>query len=142
MRWQEFMVGVQCGLLMFPINILIITIFRSIRPRIVSKSKNDGFTENVRPPAITMPTILRETEEVISLVSMSERNKMPELLKLESADDLCPALDRLHIFIQHMQGIIIFCSLSENYKEKKCNLFVKLLKHKVVFMLTGQATTF
>ncbi|KAF7212109.1 transcript variant X2 [Nothobranchius furzeri] len=104
MRWQEFMVGVQCGLLMFPINILIITIFRSIRPRIVSKSKNDGFTENVRPPAITMPTILRETEEVISLVSMSERNKMPELLKLESADDLCPALDRLHIFIQHMQG--------------------------------------
>lgn len=50
--------GVESGLLMFPINILIITIFRSIRPRIVSKSQNDNF-ETLRSPAVNIPTILK-----------------------------------------------------------------------------------
>ncbi|KAG8001601.1 Polycystic kidney disease protein 1-like 2, partial [Nibea albiflora] len=56
--WQEIMVGVESGLLMFPINILIITIFRSIKPRIVSKSQKDD-ESHTRPPAITIP---RESE--------------------------------------------------------------------------------
>ncbi|XP_072237414.1 polycystin-1-like protein 2 [Leuresthes tenuis] len=102
--WQEIMVGVQSGLLMFPINILIITIFRSIRPRVISKSQKGDPEDNFRPPAVTIPSILKETEEVLSLVSRSPRNKMSEMLCLESTADLCPALDRLHILIQHMQG--------------------------------------
>ncbi|CAG5857105.1 unnamed protein product [Menidia menidia] len=102
--WQEIMVGVQSGLLMFPINILIITIFRSIRPRVISKSKIDDSEEKPRPPAITVPTVLKEIEEVISLVSKSPRNKMPDVVHLESTADLCPALDTLHILIQKMQG--------------------------------------
>ncbi len=53
------MVGVESGLLMFPINILIITIFRSIRPRIISKSKKGDSEENLRPPPVTIPTILK-----------------------------------------------------------------------------------
>lgn len=57
--WQEIMVGVESGLLMFPINILIITIFRSIRPRIVSKSKKGNSEENLRTPAVTVPSILK-----------------------------------------------------------------------------------
>ncbi|XP_051236275.1 polycystic kidney disease protein 1-like 2 [Dicentrarchus labrax] len=101
--WQEIMVGVESGLLMFPINILIITIFRSIRPRIISKSKKD-FEENLRPPAVTVPSILKDTAEVISLVSRSPRNKMSEMPRLESTTDLGPALDRVHEFIQFMQG--------------------------------------
>ncbi|KAM4731296.1 polycystin-1-like protein 2 [Anableps anableps] len=31
--WQQFMVGVQSSLIMFPINILIVSIFRNTRPR-------------------------------------------------------------------------------------------------------------
>ncbi|XP_015239735.1 PREDICTED: polycystic kidney disease protein 1-like 3 [Cyprinodon variegatus] len=104
MTWQDLMVGVQCGLLMFPINILIITIFRSIRPRIVSQSKNDNPDEIFKPPIVTIPTILRETEHLISLVSMNPRNKMSETLKLEASCDLVPALERLHILIQYIQG--------------------------------------
>ncbi|XP_054900721.1 polycystic kidney disease protein 1-like 2 [Poeciliopsis prolifica] len=104
MTWQDVMVGVQSGLLMFPINILIITIFRSIRPRIVSNSKKDGPDEIFKPQAVTIPTVLNETEKMISLVSMNPRNKMQEVLKLEASYDLVPALDRLHVFIQHMQG--------------------------------------
>ncbi|XP_041797280.1 polycystic kidney disease protein 1-like 2 [Chelmon rostratus] len=102
--WQEVMVGVESGLLMFPINILIITIFRSIRPRIISKSQKGDSEGNSRPPAITIPSILKDTEEVISLVSRSQRNKMSEVHKLESIADLCPALDRVHEFIHLMQG--------------------------------------
>lgn len=31
--WQQFMIGVQSSLIMFPINILIVSIFRYTRPR-------------------------------------------------------------------------------------------------------------
>lgn len=31
--WQQFMIGVQSSLIMFPINILIVSIFRRTRPR-------------------------------------------------------------------------------------------------------------
>ncbi|XP_060892627.1 polycystin-1-like protein 2 [Labrus mixtus] len=102
--WQEIMVGVQSALLMFPINILIITIFRSIKPRIVSKSKKDDPEEVLRPPAVTLPNILKETHDVISWLSKSPRNKMPEVGILESSADLYPALAKVHEFIQHMQG--------------------------------------
>lgn len=55
--WQEMMVGIESGLLMFPINILIITIFRSIRPRAVPQ--NDSSERNVRPFAVTVASVLK-----------------------------------------------------------------------------------
>lgn len=30
--WQQFMIGVQSSLIMFPVNILIVSIFRNTRP--------------------------------------------------------------------------------------------------------------
>ncbi|KAK5874078.1 hypothetical protein PBY51_019056 [Eleginops maclovinus] len=102
--WQELMVGVQSGLLMFPINILIITIFRSIKPRVISKSQKGDSEENFRPPPINLPSILKETEEVISMISISPRNMMSEVHRLESTSDLRYALDMVHDFIQLMQG--------------------------------------
>lgn len=57
--WQELMVGIQSGLLMFPINILIITIFRSIRPRVTSKAKKGNSVENLTLPPVTIATILK-----------------------------------------------------------------------------------
>ncbi|XP_056881813.1 polycystic kidney disease protein 1-like 2 [Takifugu flavidus] len=102
--WQEIMVGVESGLLMFPINILIITIFRSIRPRVISKNDKVKSERNLRPFAVTVPSILKDTEEVISWVSRSARNKLSDVHRLESTADLLPALDRLHEFIQLMQG--------------------------------------
>lgn len=53
------MVGVESGLLMFPINILIITIFRSIRPRVVSKNDKTNLERNLKPFAVTVPSILK-----------------------------------------------------------------------------------
>lgn len=37
--WQQFMVGVQSSLIMFPVNILIVSIFRNTRPRETSCCK-------------------------------------------------------------------------------------------------------
>lgn len=34
--WQQFMIGVQSSLIMFPVNFLIVTIFRQTRPRELS----------------------------------------------------------------------------------------------------------
>ncbi|XP_029904166.1 polycystic kidney disease protein 1-like 2 [Myripristis murdjan] len=102
--WQEVMVGVESGLLMFPINILIITIFRSIRPRHTSQTQRDSEEENLKPHAVTIPAILKDTEELVNLLSKSKRNQMSELSGLESASDLRPALDRVHELIQLMQG--------------------------------------
>lgn len=41
--WQQFMIGVQSSLIMFPINILIVSIFRHTRPQepCCCKSKRD-----------------------------------------------------------------------------------------------------
>lgn len=41
---------------------------------------------------------------MISWVSRSARNKLSDVHRLESTADLLPALDRLHEFIQLMQG--------------------------------------
>lgn len=53
------MVAVESAALMFPINILIITIFRSIRPRVVSASKKDDGIEKPKPFAPSVPTVLK-----------------------------------------------------------------------------------
>uniref|UniRef100_A0A672GMT9 Polycystic kidney disease 1 like 2a n=1 Tax=Salarias fasciatus TaxID=181472 RepID=A0A672GMT9_SALFA len=49
--WQQFMVGVQSSLIMFPVNILIVSIFRNTRPRETSccqrKNKRNSLEENV-----------------------------------------------------------------------------------------------
>lgn len=50
---------------------------------------------------------------MISLVSMNPKNKMSQVLTLEGSYDLAPALDRIHVFIQLIQGIcsplFLFC---------------------------------
>ncbi|CAJ1049792.1 polycystic kidney disease protein 1-like 2 [Xyrichtys novacula] len=102
--WQEIMVGIQSGLLMFPINILIITIFRSIKPRISSKPKKEESEEDMKPPAFQATDILKDIEEVISLLSKCPRNNISMVGALECSADLCPALQRVHEFIHLMQG--------------------------------------
>ncbi|XP_058485936.1 polycystin-1-like protein 2 [Solea solea] len=101
LTWQNVMVGIQSGLLMFPINILIITIFRSIRPRSVAKKPK---REEQKMDAVTVPTVLKDIGEVVSLASKSPRNKISETPRLESITDLCSTLDTVHEFIQLMQG--------------------------------------
>uniref|UniRef100_A0A8C3RV23 Polycystic kidney disease protein 1-like 2 n=2 Tax=Chelydra serpentina TaxID=8475 RepID=A0A8C3RV23_CHESE len=49
--WQEVMIGFESSLLMFPINLLIVQIFRNIRPRVTTeqKEKKPGKSGRVSP---------------------------------------------------------------------------------------------
>lgn len=38
--WQQVMIGIQSSIIMFPINLFIVSIFRNTRPR--EKSKTDA----------------------------------------------------------------------------------------------------
>ncbi|XP_034019266.1 polycystic kidney disease protein 1-like 2 [Thalassophryne amazonica] len=62
--WQEVIVGVECGLLMFPINILIITIFQSIKPRLVSKAERDNPEKTWDTHAVSVSPILKNLASV------------------------------------------------------------------------------
>ena len=56
------MVAVESALLMFPINILIVTIFRSIKPRIPPFEEKSKSTDWSKPNAVSMQTILKVSE--------------------------------------------------------------------------------
>ncbi|KAG7468572.1 hypothetical protein MATL_G00144330 [Megalops atlanticus] len=106
--WEDIMIGVESGLLMFPINILIITIFRSIRPRpLPPAQKHDHAQGRRRLPSPWRPSSRSraETEELVTILSKNQKNKVPPLeKKLESFSDLCTALDCVHRLLQLMQG--------------------------------------
>ncbi|CAL8247016.1 unnamed protein product [Lota lota] len=103
--WQEIMVGVQSGLLMFPINILIITIFRSIKPRLSVGEKKKKGEQEMQPSPITIPLILQETEKVVMSLCQSSKNNVCCLEeRLESTYQLPLALDKIHQVLLLMQG--------------------------------------
>ncbi|XP_035389041.1 polycystic kidney disease protein 1-like 2 [Electrophorus electricus] len=56
---SQIMVAVESALLMFPVNILIVTIFRSIKPRILDAKDKSETRDNSKPHAVSMHTILK-----------------------------------------------------------------------------------
>ncbi|XP_031725951.1 polycystic kidney disease protein 1-like 2 [Anarrhichthys ocellatus] len=68
--WQQFMIGVQSSLIMFPINILIVSIFRNTRPRETScckrKTKNpDALEQNSFSQTTTTNTNVNVTLDTV-----------------------------------------------------------------------------
>lgn len=73
LTWQQIMVAVESALLMFPINILIVTIFRSIQPRIQKEEEDMVKTYNSdKSSVVSMQTILKvcksDSSEILPLV--------------------------------------------------------------------------
>ncbi|KAM6064195.1 polycystin-1-like protein 2 [Theristicus caerulescens] len=73
--WQEVMIGFESSLLMFPINLLIVQIFRNVRPRPATqgKEKKPGKNGRVSPS-------LPPTPQVTQAVSLTPEavTKMPQ----------------------------------------------------------------
>ncbi|NWW84430.1 PK1L2 protein, partial [Rhynochetos jubatus] len=66
--WQEVMIGVESSLLMFPINLLIVQIFRNIRPRSAIQGREKKLGKNGRvspglPPTPQGPQAVSLTPE-------------------------------------------------------------------------------
>ncbi|XP_051501299.1 polycystic kidney disease protein 1-like 2 [Myxocyprinus asiaticus] len=103
LTWQELMVAIESGLFMFPINILIITIFRHIKPRILLKEKKTP--KSTTPAAVvSMDTIIKETIELLTHLSKSPKNMLAaKEIRPETSGDLFWALNKVHDVIEIMQ---------------------------------------
>ncbi|XP_048887159.1 polycystic kidney disease protein 1-like 2 [Brienomyrus brachyistius] len=102
---EDAMIGIESGLLMFPINILIVTIFRYTKPRLRMRKHKDSSTCDQKDAGVTMSTVVKDAEQLVSILNKSKRNKVSALERpLESHADLCAALYTVHDILQLMQG--------------------------------------
>ncbi|NWU61307.1 PK1L2 protein, partial [Pterocles burchelli] len=72
--WQEVMIGLESSLLMFPINLLIVQIFRNIRPRPATQGREKKPGKNGRvspslPPTPQVPQAVSLTPEAVTKAS-------------------------------------------------------------------------
>ncbi|KAM9346888.1 polycystin-1-like protein 2 [Symphorus nematophorus] len=88
--WQQFMIGVQSSLIMFPINILIVSIFRYTRPRETSccrrktekpdaleqTSSSETATTNVNVN-VTLETLIKDITRIIHSLSKNMKSNIP-----------------------------------------------------------------
>ncbi|XP_016396373.1 polycystic kidney disease protein 1-like 2 [Sinocyclocheilus rhinocerous] len=105
LTWQEFMVAIESGLFMFPINILIITIFRHIKPRILLNKGKTGTSKKTTPAAaVSMNTIIKETVGLLNHLSKSPKNMLAaKEIRPETSGDLFWALNKVNDVLQIMQ---------------------------------------
>ncbi|KAI3355885.1 hypothetical protein L3Q82_004435 [Scortum barcoo] len=88
--WQQFMIGVQSSLIMFPVNILIVSIFRLTRPREASccrhkKAKTDSLEQNSSSHAaitneninVTLETVIKDITRIARSLSKSMKTNIP-----------------------------------------------------------------
>ncbi|KAK2869533.1 hypothetical protein Q7C36_001404 [Tachysurus vachellii] len=106
LTWQQIMVAVESALLMFPINILIVTIFRSIQPRVKNEDEVKAKTSSGdKSSVVSMQTILKDTQDIVTLLSRSPKNCVISLQhNLETTADLFAALNQMHDVIVNIQG--------------------------------------
>ncbi|XP_058257289.1 polycystin-1-like protein 2 [Hemibagrus wyckioides] len=97
--WQQVMIGIQSSIIMFPINLLIVSIFRSVRPRERRKdqtpkqSKTDfvkqgktGRVSPTQPPSpqsdhreITPDAVTKDIKRIAQSLSKALRSPMPRI---------------------------------------------------------------
>ncbi|XP_074551429.1 polycystin-1-like protein 2 [Halichoeres trimaculatus] len=82
--WQQFMIGVQSSLIMFPVNILIVSIFRNTQPRettcckrrnaVVQLSVSQTVPTNMN---VTLDTIIKDITKIALSLSNSVKSNIP-----------------------------------------------------------------
>ncbi|CAJ1078835.1 polycystic kidney disease protein 1-like 2 [Xyrichtys novacula] len=86
--WTQFMIGVQSSLIMFPVNILIVSIFRSTRPRETSCCKRkrakpdalDKLSVSQTVPTdtnVTLDTIIKDITRIALSLSKTVKSNIP-----------------------------------------------------------------
>ncbi|XP_016052978.1 PREDICTED: polycystic kidney disease protein 1-like 2 [Miniopterus natalensis] len=84
--WQEVMIGLESSLLMFPINLLIVQIFRNTHPR-VTKEQNTGKCDGGSPSPVLSPQPMENgllTPEVVTKDMWRLVSSLFKALKLPS----------------------------------------------------------
>ncbi|XP_028446278.1 polycystic kidney disease protein 1-like 2 [Perca flavescens] len=88
--WQQFKIGVQSSLIMFPINILIVTIFRNTRPRETScckckTEKPEALEQTFFSQAastdmnvnVTLDTVIKDITRIAHSLSKTVKSNIP-----------------------------------------------------------------
>ncbi|XP_061669953.1 polycystin-1-like protein 2 isoform X2 [Syngnathoides biaculeatus] len=90
--WQQVMIGIQSSIIMFPINLLIVSIFRNTRPREKaqkSEKTKQGKTVRVSPSQTSSPqkeqkditpdTVLKDIKRIAQSLSKAMKSPLPHL---------------------------------------------------------------
>ncbi|KAM3625915.1 uncharacterized protein V6R79_019756 [Siganus canaliculatus] len=90
--WQQVMIGVQSSIIMFPINLLIVSIFRNTRPRekaTKTDSTKQGKTGRVSPSLTSSPqkelrditpdTVIKDIKRIAQSLSKAMKSPLPDL---------------------------------------------------------------
>ncbi|XP_061526662.1 polycystin-1-like protein 2 isoform X2 [Phycodurus eques] len=90
--WQQVMIGIQSSIIMFPINLLIVSIFRNTRPREKapkSDKTKQGKTVRVSPSQTSSPqkeqkditpdTVLKDIKRIAQSLSKAMKSPLPHL---------------------------------------------------------------
>uniref|UniRef100_A0A671XN96 Polycystic kidney disease 1 like 2a n=1 Tax=Sparus aurata TaxID=8175 RepID=A0A671XN96_SPAAU len=91
--WQQVMIGIQSSIIMFPINLLIVSIFRNTRPREKStkadSASKQGKTVRVSPSQTSSPhkelkditpdTVIKDIKRIAQSLSKAMKSPLPEL---------------------------------------------------------------
>uniref|UniRef100_A0A8C5N1V4 Polycystin 1 like 2/pseudo n=1 Tax=Leptobrachium leishanense TaxID=445787 RepID=A0A8C5N1V4_9ANUR len=95
--WQEVMIGFESSLLMFPINLLIVQIFRNVRPRLAKESTPENHKESLptaskRSPAdmscssLTTASVLKDIRRIANSLFKIQKTPVPERHLTEPVD--------------------------------------------------------
>uniref|UniRef100_A0A8D1BLF4 Polycystin-1-like protein 2 n=1 Tax=Sus scrofa TaxID=9823 RepID=A0A8D1BLF4_PIG len=75
--WQEAMIGLESSLLMFPINLLIVQIFRNTRPRRTKKQSTGRWAGGPLGPA---PSLQPMEDGLLTLEAVTKAGSQPQLV--------------------------------------------------------------
>ncbi|XP_040019356.2 polycystin-1-like protein 2 [Gasterosteus aculeatus] len=90
--WQQVVIGVQSSIIMFPINLLIVSIFRNARPREKGSKREtskQGKTGRVSPSQTSSPqkalkditpdTVIKDIKRIAQSLSKAMKSPLPQL---------------------------------------------------------------
>ncbi|XP_035813867.2 polycystic kidney disease protein 1-like 2 [Amphiprion ocellaris] len=75
--WQQFMIGVQSSLIMFPVNILIVSIFRNTRPREMSCCRR----QTKKPKALEQDSSTQKLSSHAATPNMNANDTLDTIIK-------------------------------------------------------------
>ncbi|OCT84402.1 hypothetical protein XELAEV_18022555mg [Xenopus laevis] len=97
--WQEVMIGFESSLLMFPINLLIVQIFRNIRPKLAKKPaekkersfrsdaiKKSPSSQDITTASLTPEAVMKDIRRIASSLFKTQKIPLPDVDLRKSTD--------------------------------------------------------
>ncbi|XP_075692924.1 polycystin-1-like protein 2 [Rhinoderma darwinii] len=107
LTWKDIMIAFESAILMFPINLLIIFIFRNTQPKEtkctktkIKKGKEVPNDKKSQPCQLSFNTVLESLSGVVQTLSQTSRNKLEVDLDQESNKNITVLLQIISLLLQ------------------------------------------